>query len=345
MSLPSTIQSFATIIPVNLSSVRKTFTLPAANTNQGRLLIFKDAFGFASTSSLALSTTGTDILERVSTTGVFLNTNYGAWTLTNDGLNRWFILDAYNSSLYLSFLPTQISGLQVWVDAADTSTVALSGSTVTSIRDKSRNAALFDQGSAKPTYGTWINGLNAMNFTTTTTGGIATTTTTPYNNIPQFTVFIVNRPTHVSGSLGYAAGIFGIRNATTTQISWHLQSDYSRFTAYNGSVIADTTTLTVARNEDNIFCIVQSASSFVYVKNGTTTSPVSITVTGRTGLPFNIGNSGSGSEAFIGNIGEVLFYSRPLAESERQRVEGYLSWKWGLQANLPANHPFRFVAP
>ncbi len=100
MSLPSTIQSFATIVPVNLSSVRKTFTLPVASTNQGRILIFKDAFGNASTSSLALSTTGADILERSTTTGVFLNTNFGAWSLTNDGINRWFLLDVFENTLF-----------------------------------------------------------------------------------------------------------------------------------------------------------------------------------------------------------------------------------------------------
>jgi hypothetical protein len=26
-------------------------------------------------------------------------------------------------------------------------------------------------------------------------------------------------------------------------------------------------------------------------------------------------------------------------------VEGYLAWKWGLQGNLPPNHPYKLFPP
>ena len=29
----------------------------------------------------------------------------------------------------------------------------------------------------------------------------------------------------------------------------------------------------------------------------------------------------------------------------RQLIEGYLAWKWNLQASLPADHPYKNVAP
>jgi hypothetical protein len=32
-------------------------------------------------------------------------------------------------------------------------------------------------------------------------------------------------------------------------------------------------------------------------------------------------------------------------DTQRQRVEGYLAQKWGLQSSLPANHPFKTIAP
>jgi len=34
-----------------------------------------------------------------------------------------------------------------------------------------------------------------------------------------------------------------------------------------------------------------------------------------------------------------------LTPFNRQKVEGYLAWKWGLQSNLPTSHPFRAAAP
>ena len=45
----------------------------------------------------------------------------------------------------------------------------------------------------------------------------------------------------------------------------------------------------------------------------------------------------------IGNYGhicELMFYNGVVPTTQRQQIEGYLAWKWGLQANLPAGHPY-----
>ena len=47
----------------------------------------------------------------------------------------------------------------------------------------------------------------------------------------------------------------------------------------------------------------------------------------------------------MGDLAELIWYNAPLSVSNRQRVEGYLAWKWGLQANLPVGHPFLNSAP
>jgi hypothetical protein len=46
-----------------------------------------------------------------------------------------------------------------------------------------------------------------------------------------------------------------------------------------------------------------------------------------------------------GRLAEVLFYNRVLSADDRQTVEGYLAWKWGLQGNLPTTHPYKFLSP
>ena len=64
---------------------------------------------------------------------------------------------------------------------------------------------------------------------------------------------------------------------------------------------------------------------------------------------FNISEYGIGnysgtpiaSEPFKGLIAEVLVFSSALSDNERQQIEGYLAWKWGLQNSLPANHNFK----
>jgi len=42
----------------------------------------------------------------------------------------------------------------------------------------------------------------------------------------------------------------------------------------------------------------------------------------------------------VGNISEILVFNSALSNADRQTIEGYLAWKWGLQSGLPASHPF-----
>ena len=46
-----------------------------------------------------------------------------------------------------------------------------------------------------------------------------------------------------------------------------------------------------------------------------------------------------------GVIAEILFIFGPMTTLERQEVEGYLAWKWGLQSSLPSTHPFAKFRP
>ena len=45
---------------------------------------------------------------------------------------------------------------------------------------------------------------------------------------------------------------------------------------------------------------------------------------------------------------EVIYYTATpnlVSTNQRQRVEGYLAWKWGLRANLPSTHPYAKFTP
>jgi hypothetical protein len=63
---------------------------------------------------------------------------------------------------------------------------------------------------------------------------------------------------------------------------------------------------------------------------------------------FNITSYGIGTNtntadvhSFVGLIGEIINYTENLTTAQIQQVEGYLAWKWGLQANLPVGHLFK----
>ena len=46
-----------------------------------------------------------------------------------------------------------------------------------------------------------------------------------------------------------------------------------------------------------------------------------------------------------GNIAEVIIFKTLLSEEERQRVEGYLAWKWGTVSSLDSSHPYKTAPP
>jgi len=77
--------------------------------------------------------------------------------------------------------------------------------------------------------------------------------------------------------------------------------------------------------------------------DGTQTSGVFSTPYGGNGL--TLGWEGSPQNSWQGLMHEVVLVATTLAAPERQRIEGHLAWKWGLQGNLPVDHPWKAAPP
>jgi hypothetical protein len=59
-----------------------------------------------------------------------------------------------------------------------------------------------------------------------------------------------------------------------------------------------------------------------------------------------IGFRGANNTAYwSGDIDEIIVTSAFLGTFETQRIEGYLAHKWGLTANLPETHPYKYQIP
>jgi hypothetical protein len=131
MAQPIPIPNNSFLIPVNLSSSFKTFTLPVVSTNSGRMLIFKDLYGNATNSTIRLSTIGADRIENSNTSNGVLSNSYGAWWFTNDGVNKWYLMDVYLNTLSLipNSVPIVSRGLILNLDAS----TYTSGSTWTAL--------------------------------------------------------------------------------------------------------------------------------------------------------------------------------------------------------------------
>ena len=58
-----------------------------------------------------------------------------------------------------------------------------------------------------------------------------------------------------------------------------------------------------------------------------------------------MGTRAGNSTQFTGVISEVLIYNSALSDANRQSVEGYLAWKWGIKSSLPVGHPYLSIQP
>ena len=93
-----TIPINSSVIPVDTRLIPKVLYLPTVSTNSGRFLLFKDYYGTSSNSSFTVSTTGTDLLDDVTTRYTFSNA-YGSMSFIADGLRSWRTLSLYNGDL------------------------------------------------------------------------------------------------------------------------------------------------------------------------------------------------------------------------------------------------------
>lgn len=234
------------------------------------------------------------------------------------------------------FTPTQISGCSLWLDAADTTTLTRSGSNVSSWRDKSGNNNNATQPTLanQPTTGTLLNGLNVLDFTGTQP--FFSFPTISFTNITVFTIF---RNTTLRA---YCSPLF-------------IGPFFFFFTDGAGNNLYGTGRLGV--NGEGI--ISQAAAGItttnylLYSLNLTVgaTDIVNFYINGANAANFNGAASGGrsyyqvgstdGVGATTGFTAEILVYNGVLNNSQRQQVEGYLAWKWGLQANLPTTHPYK----
>ena len=57
------------------------------------------------------------------------------------------------------------------------------------------------------------------------------------------------------------------------------------------------------------------------------------------------GRQQSGTNFFDGVICEVIACNAKPDDATRQKVEGYLAWKWLLESSLPADHPYKNSPP
>jgi hypothetical protein len=237
------------------------------------------------------------------------------------------------------FSPKSVANLSLWLDAADSSSVITAGSEITQWNDKSGNgknatafnSPLYTENSIK------LNG-SSQYFTNTLTIDSAT-----------HTLIAIHRP---SNSTTLNTSLFRFQTSGTPYIVFPYNASGANkgyITSYDGTPInfQNSTLLdnSVSTSLNLIIATIQSGTQVVYL-NGTQTATTSQSLTSSTSPSLYIGAYYLGpSEYYGGTISEILVYNSFLNTSERQKLEGYLAWKWGIANLLPSSHPFKNIPP
>ena len=251
--------------------------------------------------------------------------------------------------------PSAIS-TALWLDASDSSTLfdAVSGGSLVAAdgavarwEDKSGNGRHATQGTEirKPLRKAAVqNSLDVISF-----DGSNDYLATPASS-PTFTgyhLFVVESHTGFGGaSLGRLLEIGNNQIA-----SFMAGAETSRYRQFSGSFVdsplnsGTINTWRVLGFRDQLNSL---ASGISFTINGEEFSPGGTSATSTipsANSTIHVGNRPALDRAFAGTFGEIVLFQTALAVADRQLVEGYLAWKWGLQANLPADHPYKNAAP
>ena len=253
---------------------------------------------------------------------------------------------AATSAPIVLFNPKSFGNLAVWLDAADTTTITTSGSNITEWRDKSGNGYTGSSSAGRNfTYATSVQ--NTLNVAQTATGQTLSLTNVTLG--PTLSAFLLCYPLNQSSDTAFLehgpdtntnAGFF-LHTQNSSQIGIRNTSGYVTTSAYPNYTLSNTWQLPTLVNPDPN---ASSQASF-YLNGSLKFSLTGVTGSNVTQTLFLNGRNNTNTLSYASYIGELLVYTAALTNTQRQQVEGYLAWKWGIQSTLPSDHLYKNTVP
>jgi len=292
---------------------------------------------------------------QLSTFQVPIYPNQRSQQVTNlSSMNYTFLVQSVNDANYsfpntsslnyigpsLTFSPSIISNLNLWLDGADpygTGVLLSTNLTLTTWKDKSSNAVTPTVSGGGGTGLTFAGSTIGVNYTGASYLNFPNGTL-PYGNSP-FTYFLVFNP--ASNGNNYIVSV-GNSNASPTQLGLQLRGSDMDF--FQGDILTQVPTVGQTAFVELIYY-----STFAQRQITLNTYSTSIQTNAPVyNLPqtYNyVGANSGGGNIFSGKYNEFITYNRTLGPYERQVIEGYLAWKWNFTSYLSAAHPFKNAAP
>ena len=237
----------------------------------------------------------------------------------------------------------------LWLDGADSSTVTLVSSAVSQWNDKSGNGRHVSQATstARPTYLTaGFGGRNCLDFDgndlLSRSSGITTGTYTGAFNV----FWVASRDTAAGGTIitERTTALVGVSQWFTEVGLRFISSDGQNNSSNNTIGVTDFGNLSTSGGLVSHFHSPGSRDSLWL--NGSSVSVLAGTASNISGAAgFQIGRREGAFQFWDGKICEIIVVTTSQTTAQRQRFEGYLAWKWGLQNSLPVGHQYKNGPP
>lgn len=249
--------------------------------------------------------------------------------------------EVYSSAAPALWTPAALgSALALWLDADDAATITLNGSTVSQWNDKSGNNrhAVQAVATSQPAY--TPAGLN----------GKAVLTFDGSNDLFALSsgILLDDNFTHVHSVLSRATTGRQTVDVGRTALpqgygTWWFSDNFlysllrgTSFMSHGGSTATGTFINGLVRNNSGTQAY-RNGSAFGLPQGAAATASVTLNAIGRA--------QGGSVGLHNGPMAEVIVGRSDLSTDDRQKIEGYLAWKWGVVASLPAGHPYKLGAP
>ena len=215
-----------------------------------------------------------------------------------------------------TFVPTDISGCALWLDASDSS-----GVIVSQWNDKSGNASHMTQGTVgnQPARDSTINSLSAVNFPS----GKKMATSDPGSTTSQpVTVFAIATTTISVGSQNLLSTGYATTTGATVGASGSASLIYAGSNATAGTLATSTAYA--------LQWTVNGASSEIRVDGGADLTAANPGSGGYRGYALGSYQSSGSGDWWAGLIAEVLVYTGALSLANINAVGSYLGTRWGV---------------
>jgi len=245
------------------------------------------------------------------------------------------------------------SGLRAWFDANDGGTITASAGKVSSWADKSGNgySAAQATGAVQPTTGSrQIGGRNAIDFVSqrldiatgpfmrNQSAGMVISVIDPDSGVGENAIVDIDINSQGSGRC----------KSQIDSEQWSCAGRRLDGDSYDEKSFATPS----YSNAPHIFASIFDWSN----------AEVNVAVDGTKGTAQAFQTAGSTSdtdsagvgigardqqqdENYDGAIAEIVIVEGDVSDATREKIEGYLAWKWGLQDSLPAGHPYKSERP